>query len=65
MIDEGLRVTVHFGARVPGRSQGPALLAFERHLRELTGLDCRVLKERMEDDSLIRIKMAEKRGNQP
>lgn len=52
-----LVVTVRFDERVPASVQGPALLAFEKHLRQLTGLDCRVLKERMGDDSKLRVGM--------
>ena len=60
-MSQGLPVIVHFPEGIPGDAQGVALLAFERHLRELTGLDCRVFKEKQGDDSLLRIKMAEKR----
>ena len=49
-----IKVTVKFDGELPSLDQGRALLAFEKHLRELTGLDCRVFKERMEDDSKLR-----------
>lgn len=52
-----LRVTVHFDEAVPSLDQGRALLAFELHLRQLTGLDVRVYKERMGDDSKLRVRM--------
>ena len=52
-----LHVIVRFGAEVPADAQGPALLAFEKHLRTLTHLDCRVFKEKMTDDSKLRVRM--------
>jgi hypothetical protein len=57
LIDETLEVVVRFGARIPPTAQGIALLAFEKHLRSLTGLDCRVFKDKMGDDSKLRVKM--------
>ena len=56
---EPLQAIVQFGKDVPEPAQGPALLAFEKHLRALTGLDCRVFKERMGDDSKLRIMMTQ------
>ena len=50
-------VTVRFGDGIPPDAEGPALLALEKHLRQITGLDCRVFKERLGDDSKLRIKM--------
>jgi hypothetical protein len=50
-------VIVKFDEEIPATAQGPALLAFEKHLRQLSGLDCRVFKERMGDDSKLRVKM--------
>jgi hypothetical protein len=50
-------VIVRFGDDVPSESQGPALMAFEKHLRSLTKQDVRVFKNRMGDDSKLRIKM--------
>jgi len=55
-----LPVTVKFAEGVPAEAQGPALLEFEKHLRTLTGLDCRVFKERMGDDSKLRVMMTKK-----
>jgi hypothetical protein len=52
-----LNVIVRFGDQVPSDAQGPALLAFEKMLRQSTGLDCRVFKERMGDDSKLRVMM--------
>jgi len=43
-------VTVKFDDAVPAEAQGVALLAFEKHLRELTGMDVRVFKDKMGDD---------------
>ena len=52
-----LKVTVRFDDGVPPEAQGVALLSFEKHLRSLTKLDCRVFKERMGDDSKLRVMM--------
>ena len=52
-----LDVTVKFHDEIPPEAQGPALLAFEKHLRTLTGKDVRVFKNRMGDDSKLRIMM--------
>lgn len=52
-----LHVIVRFGDQVPSDHQGPALLDFEKALRKSTGLDCRVYKERMGDDSRLRVMM--------
>jgi hypothetical protein len=43
-------VTVIFDELVPADAQGVALLAFEKHLRALTGQDVRVFKQKMGDD---------------
>lgn len=51
-----LSVVVKFAEGVPSEAQGPALLEFEKNLRK-TGLDIRVFKERMGDDSKLRIMM--------
>ena len=53
-----VNVTVKFPAAVPLAAQGPALLAFEKHLRALTGLDVRVLKDLKGDDSKLRVMMS-------
>jgi hypothetical protein len=52
-----LNVLVRFGDQIPSEAQGPALMAFEKSLRQSTGLDCRVFKDRMGDDSKLRIMM--------
>lgn len=50
-------VLVQFGAGVPGDAQSRAMLAFERHLRELTAAPCEVFKDTMGDDSKLRRSM--------
>ena len=52
-----LNVIVKFAAGISDTAQGQALLAFEKNLRFLTGQDVRVFKERMGDDSKLRIRM--------
>lgn len=49
-----VKVLVKFLGPIPHHEQGVALLDFERSLRRLTGLDCRVHKELMTDDSKLR-----------
>jgi hypothetical protein len=59
-----LHVLVQFGDEIPSEHQGPALLAFEKALRKSTGLDVRVFKDRMGDDSKLRVRMTkEQRDN--
>ena len=53
------KVVVKFEEGISHHAQGIALLDFERHLRKLTGLDIRVLKELKGDDSRLRIMMTE------
>lgn len=53
-----IKVTVMFGDGVPLDDQAVALFDFERHLRKLTGLDCRVYKHLMGDDSKLRVMMS-------
>ena len=50
-------VTVKFDEEIPNFEQGIALLAFEKTLRQLTGMDVRVFKQKMGDDSKIRQRM--------
>jgi hypothetical protein len=52
-----ISVTVRFEDGVPSLAQSEALMAFEKHLRILTKLDVRVFKDRMGDDSKLRMKM--------
>lgn len=56
-MNTSLHVMVWFGDAVPSEAQGPALLALEKALRKATALDIRVFKERMGDDSKLRVKM--------
>lgn len=54
-----LHVEVRFGTGIPGAIQGPALLDFERRLRELSDnkLWVEVFKQIKGDDSKLRIMM--------
>lgn len=54
MQEQVIKVTVKFDEGVSSEVQGKALLDFEKNLRALTGLDCRVFKDRMADDSKLR-----------
>ena len=56
------KITVNFDAGIPPDVQGVALLNLEKELRALTGLDCRVFKDRMADDSQLRIVMDSRRA---
>ena len=49
-----ITVTVQFDGDVPAHAQSKAMMDFERQLRILSGLDIRVFKDRMEDDSKLR-----------
>lgn len=51
---EPLHVVVRFGAGVPAEAQGKVLFDMEKKLRAITGEDCRVFKDRMDDDSKLR-----------
>lgn len=56
-------VLVQFGTGVAPEAQGFAMLALERHLRELTGDRIEVFKDTMGDDSKLRRAMtAEQRA---
>lgn len=50
-------VTVSFDERIPSHAQASALLHFEQDLRKVSGLDCRVVKGKMGDDSKLRMAM--------
>lgn len=54
-----LHVQVKFGEQIPYAVQGVALLALEKHLRDLTDhkLWIEVFKETMGDDSKLRVMM--------
>jgi len=52
-----IRAVVRFEDGVPDDAQAKALFDFERELRVLTGQDVRVFKDRMADDSKLRVVM--------
>lgn len=56
-------VRVEFPEGVPTEAQGVALLAFERHLRVLTRMDVQVFKQKMADDSKLRMAMTTEERN--
>ncbi len=53
------KITVKFDDGIPPDVQGIALLNFEKDLRKLTGLDCRVHKDLKGDDSKLRVLMTQ------
>lgn len=57
MAEHGLQVVVKFPKEVPLGAQGSALLMMEKALRASTGLDVRVVKDLMGDDSRLRVMM--------
>ena len=57
MAEHGLQVVVKFPPEVPLGVQGPFLLDAEKRLRAATGLDVRVVKDLMGDDSRLRVVM--------
>ena len=57
-----IRVTVDFADGVPDDIQAKAMFDFERGLRIASGLDVRVFKERMRDDSKLRVVMDARRA---
>lgn len=50
-----IKVTVDFENGVPDDIQSKALFDFEVALREASGLDVRIFKERLADDSKLRV----------
>ena len=52
-----IRVIVRFDDGVPDDVQAKALFDFEIALRTMSGMDVRVLKDRMADDSKLRVVM--------
>ncbi len=52
-----IKVTVTIDDAIPSHIQGIALLEMEKTLRQLTGMDVRVFKDKMGDDSKLRIRM--------
>ena len=63
MAEHGLQVVVRFPAGVPLAVQGPFLLDAEKRLRAATGLDVRVVKDLMQDDSKLRRMMTIEKRN--
>ena len=57
MAEHGLQVVVKFPPEIPLSIQGPFLLDAEKSLRASTGLDVRVVKDLMGDDSKLRVRM--------
>ena len=57
MAEPGLQVVVKFPREIPLGVQGPFLLSAEKSLRASTGLDVRVVKDLMGDDSKLRVRM--------
>lgn len=56
-------VLVKFGDSVQSEAQAKALMDFEKQLRQLTGQDVRVFKDKMGDDSKLRIRMTVEERN--
>lgn len=52
-----IRCIVKFDEGVPDDIQAKAMFDFEVNMRERSGLDVRVFKERMADDSKLRVVM--------
>lgn len=52
-----IKVIVDFQSGIPDDIQAKCLFDFERSLRVSSGLDVRVFKERMADDSKLRVVM--------
>lgn len=63
MAEHGLQVVVKFPAGIPLAAQGPFLLHAEKELRAATGLDVRVVKDLMGDDSRLRVMMTVEKRN--
>ena len=57
-----VKVTVRFEEGVPDDIQAKAMFDFEVNLHQRSGLDCRVFKERMADDSKLRVIMDARRA---
>ena len=52
-----ISVTVKFDEGVDAAFQGTGLMLLEKHLRAMTGKDVRVFKDKMGDDSKLRVRM--------
>ena len=63
MAEYGFQVVVRFPPEIPLAVQGPFLLSAEKSLRLHTGLDVRVVKDLMGDDSKLRVRMTLEQRN--
>ena len=63
MAEHGLQVVVKFPKEIPLAIQGPFLLQAEKDLRAATGMDVRVVKDLMGDDSRLRVMMTVEKRN--
>ena len=63
MAEHGVQVVVKFPAEITLAIQGPFLLDMEKSLRATTGLDVRVVKDLMGDDSKLRVRMTLEQRN--
>ena len=63
MAEHGLQVVVKFPPEIPLNVQGPWLLSAEKALRAATGMDVRVVKDLMGDDSRLRVMMTVEKRN--
>jgi len=57
-----IKVTVTISEGMPDDIQAKCLFDFEVAMRERSGLDVRVFKERMQDDSKLRVIMDARRA---
>jgi hypothetical protein len=63
MSEQGFQVVVKFPPEIPLGIQGDFLLNAEKSLRASTGLDVRVVKDLMGDDSKLRVRMTLEQRN--
>ncbi len=56
-MDKVIRCIVKFDEGLPDDLQAKAMFDFEVYMREQSGMDVRVFKERMADDSKLRVIM--------
>lgn len=63
MSEAGFQVVVKFPPGIPLAIQGDFLLNAEKSLRASTGLDVRVVKDLMGDDSKLRVRMTLEQRN--
>ena len=53
------QVIIQFAANISGEAQAKAMMAMEKHMRQITGQEIEVFKEAMADDSKLRAKMTQ------